>query len=140
MSLKYLLDTNILSEPNKKTPDPGVIQKLLQYHNQIATASQVLYELTVGAKLMPDSARKQKVSHYLETVVRATIPVLPYDEAAANWHAEQTIRQQPKGITLPFVDTQIAAVAYANHLIVVTRNVNDFIHLEGVVVTNWFSE
>lgn len=139
MTLKYLLDTNILSEPNKKHPDRQVIQKLLEYHDQIATASQVLYELTVGVERMPDSARKQKVSHFLETVVRATVPILPYDQKAADWHARQAI-QQDKGITLPFVDTQISSIAYTNNLILVTRNIDDFRYLQGITLENWFSD
>ena len=138
MTLKYLLDTNILSEPTKKQPDPHVIKKLLEHHDQIATAAQVLYELTVGLGRMPNSARKSKVRYFLENFVHATIPILTYDEAAANCHAKQVILQE-KGITLPFIDTQIASIADANRLILVTRNTNDFKYLQGIKLENWFS-
>ena len=137
MTLKYLLDTNILSEPTKKQPNSQVIQKLLEHHDQIATAAQVLYELSIGLERMPESARKRKVRHFLETFVRPTIPILLYNEAAANCHAKQAI-QQSKGITLPFVDTQIASIAEANGLILVTRNINDFKYLRGVELEDWF--
>lgn len=79
------------------------------------------------------------LNYLLETVVRATMPILPYDEAAADWHAQQIVRLQPKGITPPFVDTQIAAIAYTHQLILVTRNVDDFRYLEDITVENWFS-
>lgn len=140
MTLKYLVDTNILSEPNKKQPDAQVIQKLLDHHDQIATAAQVFYELVSGVGLMPDSARKRKVNYFLENVVQASIPILPYDKHAADWHAKQVIRLQPKGITTTFVDTQIAAIAYANDLTLVTRNVDDFRYFKDVSVENWFSK
>ena len=68
---------------------------------------------------MPDSARKQKINYFLKNVVQATIPILPHDQKAADWHAKQ-VKQQSKGISLPFVDTQMAAIAYVNNFVLAT--------------------
>ncbi|MGB1250718.1 MAG: VapC toxin family PIN domain ribonuclease, partial [Candidatus Promineifilaceae bacterium] len=37
-----------------------------------------------------------------------------------------------------FIDGQIASVAAANNLILVTRNVHDFINFQGITIENWF--
>jgi tRNA(fMet)-specific endonuclease VapC len=39
MTLRFLLDTNILSEPLRPQPNSGVLQKLRQYREVITTAS-----------------------------------------------------------------------------------------------------
>ncbi len=48
MSLVYLLDTNILSEPTRQSPDARVIKKLMQHQYQIALAAPIYYELLTG--------------------------------------------------------------------------------------------
>lgn len=42
MSLKYLLDTNIVSEPLRPKPQHGVVRKLSRYEDEIAISSRVL--------------------------------------------------------------------------------------------------
>ncbi len=138
MSLLYLIDTNILSEPNRKDPNPDVIKKLFQYEHQIATASPVLYELLAGTRLLPNSAKRKKLQAYLDGFIRV-LPILPYDELAADWHASESVRLTRKGLTPAFVDAQIAAIAATQNLIVVTRNVYDFGVFDGVRVENWFA-
>lgn len=63
--------------------------------------------------------------------------ILPYDEAAADWHADERARLAAIGLTPPFADGQIAAVAAVNGLVLVTANVADFRHFQGVTVEDW---
>jgi tRNA(fMet)-specific endonuclease VapC len=44
-------------------------------------------------------------------------------------------RNQPPA----FQDGQIAAVAAANQLILVTNNVRDFVNFQGLTIVNWFT-
>jgi tRNA(fMet)-specific endonuclease VapC len=37
-----------------------------------------------------------------------------------------------------FIDAQIAAEAYTNQLILVTRNISDFQYFSDLTVENWF--
>jgi len=53
MKPNYLLDTNILSEPLKITPNPKVLEKLKRYKQQLATASIVIQEMTFGYQCLP---------------------------------------------------------------------------------------
>ena len=63
--------------------------------------------------------------------------MLPYDEAAARWHGEERARLEALGRPAPFVDGQIAAIAQANGLILVTTNSKDFARLKELTVENW---
>lgn len=138
MSLVYLLDTNILSEPTRQSPDTRVIKKLTQYQYQIALAAPVYYELLTGCRRLPQSKRRDKLEAYLSGFIN-TLPVLPYDEKAADWHSTEQVRLSNEGLTPAFFDSQIAAVAVSNRLIMVTRNVDDFKDFAGLDVINWFS-
>ena len=69
---------------------------------------------------------------------RRDLVILPYDEAAADWHADERARLSAIGLTPPFADGQIAAVAAVNGLVLVTRNVADFQHFQGLTIENWY--
>jgi tRNA(fMet)-specific endonuclease VapC len=137
MSLIYLLDTNTISEPLKATPNQQVIENIARYHAKIAIAAVVFYELVRGVELLPDSKKRLKTTDYIESVV-VKFPILPYTQEAAKWHGETAACLQLQGKTPPFVDTQIAAVAKTNNLILVTRNVDDFENFTDLKIENWF--
>jgi len=138
MSLLYLLDTNILSEPTRKSPDTRVIKKLTQYQYQIALAAPVYYELLTGCRRLPTSKLRNKLESYLNGFIN-TLPILSYDEKAANWHSAEQVRLSNEGLSPAFIDTQIAAIAASNRLIMITRNVNDFQNFADLKIENWFS-
>lgn len=77
------------------------------------------------------------LTEYLDQVV-AKLAVLPYHAAAARWHARERARLSKKGRSAAFIDGQIAAVATAHGLILVTRNIDDFASFQGLQVENWF--
>lgn len=138
MSLKYLLDTNVLSEPLTPAPDPNLMEKLRQRGGEIATAAPVWHELVFGCRRLPHSKKRAVIERYLREVIEGTVPILPYDAASAAWHGEERARLAKTGDTPPFVDGQIASIAQVNGLILVTRNTADFKRFEGVRVENWF--
>ncbi|HMU88344.1 MAG TPA: type II toxin-antitoxin system VapC family toxin [Agitococcus sp.] len=137
MSLIYLLDTNTISEPLKAEPNQQVMENIARYHAQIAIAAVVFYELVRGMELLPDSKKRLKTMDYIDSVV-VKFSILPYTQDAAKWHGETAARLQQQGKTPPFVDTQIAAVAKTNNLILVTRNVDDFKNFTDLKIENWF--
>jgi len=73
----------------------------------------------------------------LEDVVRASLPILDYDQPAADWHALERARLNAKGSPTSFVDGQIAAIAYVNDLILITANTRDFEQYENLDVGSW---
>ncbi len=137
MSPRYLLDTNVLSEPVRRSPDTSVVAKLREHGEELATSSIVWHEMTFGVQLLVSSRKRTAIERYLRDVISNALPILPYDAVAAEWHGEQRARLSKAGLTPPFADGQIAAVAAVNDLILVTDNLRDFEHYPGLRVERW---
>jgi len=137
VSLKYLLDTNIVSEPLRPSPSRTVLRRLASHEGETAIASIVWHELQFGCASLPVSRRRDAIERYLEDVVLASFPILDYDRAAAEWHARERVRLEAAGKTPPFVDGQIAAIACVNDLVLVTANKVDFRGFKGLRVEGW---
>lgn len=137
MTLKYLLDTTIVSAPTSKAPDSRIVQKLMMHKHECAIAAPVWHELTFGCSRMPRGKRRTILEAYIQNVVRASFPILPYDEIAATWHGRERARLEGIGRPAPYADGQIAAVAYTNGLILVTANAKDFARFRDVRIEDW---
>jgi tRNA(fMet)-specific endonuclease VapC len=137
LSLKYLLDTNIVSEPLRPRPSRGVLRRLGSHGGEAAIASIVWHELVFGSARLPKSSRKEAIERYLEEVVLASFPILDYDRMAAEWHARERVRLEAAGRTPPFIDGQIAAIARVNDLVLVTGNKADFRGFKELRVEAW---
>lgn len=138
MTLRYLLDTSIVSSPVSKEPSPEIIKQLEKRGHECAIGAPVWHELTYGCHRLPRGKRRTALETYLEEVVRPSFTVLPYDEAAAAWHGRERARLEGLGRPAPYVDGQIAAIAYANDLILVTANTRDFAPFKDLQLENWF--
>lgn len=137
MSLRFLLDTNTLSEPTRPSPHPQILSRLEEHDGELGIAAPSWHELLFGCERLPRSRRRQQLEDYLSSVVPDSFPVLPYDRAAAAWHAAERARLQAVGKTPPFLDGQIAAVAMVNDLVLVTSNGSDFAGFEGLRIVDW---
>ena len=137
MNLRFLLDTNVISEPLRPSPRRSVLAAIHRHQEEIAIASLVWHELHFGAARLPKGARRTAIERYLEEVVAETVPILPYDHAAAAWHASERARLTAMGKTPSFADAQIAAIAHANGLTLVTSNAKDFAAFSGLNVRSW---
>lgn len=134
--LRYLLDTNVVSQPASRVPAIGVVRRLDAIADQCVIAAPVWHELQYGCKRLPAGKRREALEDYLIDVVRS-FPILPYDDLAAKVHATERERLERIGTTVPFVDGQIAAIAQANELVLVTANVRDFAPFIALKVENW---
>jgi tRNA(fMet)-specific endonuclease VapC len=140
VKLRYLLDTNILSEPLRPDPNPQILEHLQRYEAEIAIASVVWHEMLLGAFRLRSSARRSAIEAYLTDVIAPTVPILPYDSQAAHWHATERVRLVSLGQTPSFADGQIAAIARVNQLVLITSNVADFSRFQDLLVETWTRE
>lgn len=136
--IKYLLDSNILSEPAKLKPDSQVLQHFADHDGEFVTASIVWHELMYGCTLLADSKRKQQLQSYLDMLLTNGLIILPFDQAAAQWYAKERVRLQRQGKTCAYADGEIAAIAVTQKLILVTRNIQDFENIQHLKLQNWF--
>lgn len=137
MSVRYLLDTNVVSEPLLARPNPHAIAWLEANVERSAIAAVSWHELRFGAARLPRGRKRERLESYLEGVIRATYAVLPYAESEAEWHAVERARLVAAGKTPAFADGQIAATAQVNGFALVTGNVRDFTHFRGLEVLPW---
>ena len=139
MSLKFLLDTNILSEPLRPAPNAKILRRLERHGAELATAAIVWHELWFGCLRLPPSAKREAIERYLTEVIAPTIPVLAYDTAVADCPAVERARLAELGLTPPFADGQMAAIASVNELTLVTLNTADYARFKHLQLTDWQS-
>ena len=97
----------------------------------------IWHELRYGAVRLSVSRKRRAIEAYLEEAVRSALPILPYDEEAAGWHARERARLAKRGRPPSGADGQIAAIARVNDLVLVTANLKDFRRFQGLKVENW---
>ena len=135
--MKYLLDTNVLSESVKTSPQKSVLKLTERHQHEIVTAAPVWHELFYGCQRLPVSRKREILETFLHNVLKPNMTILPYDEQAAEWHAKERARLESLGQMPAFVDGQIAAIAKVNGLVLVTRNSTDFKKFSGLQLENW---
>jgi tRNA(fMet)-specific endonuclease VapC len=138
--VKYLLDTNVFSEPVKSNPNPLVMERLQRHRDAYCTCAIVWRELRYGWARMPESRKKERIGGYLTNQQHSGLLVLPFDREAADWLGRERARLETAGNTPPYADAEIAAIAVTQKLILVTRNIRDFRLFEELSQENWFSE
>lgn len=136
--MRYLLDTNVISELIAKYPNERVIQWL----DQLDPASIYLSVITIGElrkgiEKLPDSRRKDKLRTWLtdELLVRFRDRILVLDVDVMLTWGELVGRLERSGRPLAAIDSLIAALALAHSCSLVTRNEADFKDT-GLRVTN----
>lgn len=137
-TLRYLLDTNTISEWAKPAPHPAVVQRLEDNLSFCAISAPTLEELQFGCARLPPGKRRTLVQEFIDGVA-SRMPVLPFDGRAAVWLAWERARLAAAGRVMPRVDGAIAAVAAVNGLVLVTRNLKDFEGYQGLWVEDWFT-
>lgn len=138
MGIVYLADTNIVSELMHPYPNKAVETSWKKHKHEVALSSITWHELLIGIYLLPRSKRRTALEKFLIEDLEDLLSILPYDQKAAHWHASERARLIQLGQTPAYVDGQIAAVAATNDLVVVTRNVKDFLDFNLLGIENWF--
>ena len=135
--MTFLVDSNVLSEPTKVSPDSRVVAWLTTHEDDFVVDSIILGELSFGILALPRGRKRQHLEEWFEAVVRV-IECLPWDAAVSLRWARLVVELRRKGRKLPLLHTMIAATALEHDLTVVTRNVSDF-QKTGVKVINPFA-
>jgi toxin FitB len=135
-----LLDTNVVSEPLRRSGDPAVIAWIdAQNFETLYLAAISLAELRFGVAAMASGRRKDTLDRNLE---RRIVPlfagrILPFDTAASQTYAEIMARARSEGKAIGKADGYIAATAAANGLIVATRDTSPFEAARVTVINPW---
>ncbi|GAB4407664.1 MAG: type II toxin-antitoxin system VapC family toxin [Anaerolineae bacterium] len=131
--MRYLLDTNLcIQHLNRRSQT--IIDRLASLPpDEIAVCSVVKAELFYGAqKSRQPVVTLQRQRQFLDQFVS-----LPFDDRAAEAYAQIRATLEAAGTPIGPYDLQIAAIALAHGLIVVTHNTREFGRVAGLLFEDW---
>jgi hypothetical protein len=135
-----LIDTNVISEPLRVSPDPKVVAWIdTQNVETLFLAAISLAELRFGIAALPDGRRRDALH---ENIERRIVPlfrgrILPFDADAAAAYATLRARARANGQGIGVADGYIAATATANGLSIATRDAAPFEAAGLNVINPW---
>jgi tRNA(fMet)-specific endonuclease VapC len=131
--MKYLLDTNVCIV-YLKGRNLSLKQRLDTVSIQdIAVCSVVKAELCYGAMKSANPER----NFALQQSFLAQFISLPFDDLAATTFGAIRAQLEIRGMPIGAYDLQIAAIALANNLILVTHNTREFERVQGLQLEDW---
>ena len=134
--MKYLFDTDILSNLLRRSPSPALLRRIaLTPVEDQATSSITLGELYYGARRLAENGAT--LLGRIESMLLPNLSVLPFDRASARHYGELRAELESAGTPIGDADVRIAAIARAHGLTVVTANVRHFERVAGLPVENW---
>lgn len=129
----YLLDTNTCIIYLKNL-NPGIVRKLsTTLASDVAVCSVVKAELFYGAMRSNDPTRTLRVQQRF----LAQFVSFPFDDQAGLIHSRIRAQFTALGTPIGPYDLQIAAIALANDLTLVTHNTREFSRVEGLQIEDW---
>ena len=127
--MTVLLDTNVMSELIRKSPDTAVEAWAAGHALEDLFFSAVgEAELRYGAAILPTGRRRESLVSDIERMLHDAFEnrVLPFDREAARSYADIAAMRRSAGRPVAPADCQIAAIAHSRNMAVATRNVRDF--------------
>ncbi len=110
----------------KRRPDAKVSNWLLAHEDQCAIPAVVVGERYKGAYAAAPERRAKLLAELDWACAERAEAILPFDTAAAKVWGEYVSRPSIRAKSVAYADSQIAAIALANDLTLVIRNVDDF--------------
>lgn len=141
--MSFLLDTNVVSEWVKPQPNPRVVAWLKEVDEDMVFLSVAsLAEIRRGVELMPPGKRRDRLARWLaeDFPARFRGRLLDIDRRVAEAWGVIMARGQAAGVSVSVFDAFFAATAEVHGLMLVTRNVQDFLKLGVPLFDPWQGE
>lgn len=130
--MMFLLDTNACIH-HLKFPNSPISRKLITYLPQTAISSVTMAELFYGA--MRSNNPTQALRNQQDFL--AQFVSFPFDDQAGLIHGRIRAQLAAQGTPIGPYDLQIAAIALARNLTLVTHNTKEFSRVEGLAIQDW---
>ncbi len=137
--MSYLLDTNVVSETQRKHPDANVLKWLdVSDPNIVYLSALTIGEITKGFVKLPTGKRKAHIQSWLEDVRREFDGrILPITEQTFIIWGKMIAEFEKNGIVRPVLDSLLEATAIEHNLILVTRNTRNFQDSSATMLNPW---
>ena len=135
--MKYILDTNIISELINSNPNPKVLNFLNTLKEKdIYLSSITIGEIYFGIQKLPYGKKQTKLLTWVEDQLlpRFHHKVIDIDTNVMLHWAVLTNRLKTKGVPLPIMDSLIGATCLAKKFTLVTRNEKDFKNMDIEII------
>ena len=129
----YLLDTNIISYWMRG--DDRVLNRIKKCSpTELSLSTITLAEILYGIEKSPKKKRERRLKI---KQISSLLALYPFDESAAGQYAIIRVQLERNGSVISERDTQIASIAMANKLTVVTHNVKEFARIAKLNIEDW---
>jgi hypothetical protein len=138
--VRYLLDTNVISEWTRPRPDPAVVAWLEGADEDALYLSVLAFaEIRLGIELLPRGRKRTRLSAWLDGDLAARFEgrIIGIERDVAEAWAAIVARGRARGASLPILDAFKAATALVHQLTLVTRNERDLGGLDVPIVNPW---
>ena len=131
----FLFDTNTITNIVKPRPSQNLLAKLAnvskdQQYISTITISEIVY----GAE---KSQRPEYHLKNLETILLPAVNIVGFDTKAAYVCGRIRAELEKRGTSLDLADLEIASIAIANNLTLITNNVRHFKRVPLLQFENW---
>jgi tRNA(fMet)-specific endonuclease VapC len=133
----YLFDTDVLSHVLKKRRSAALMARLEATPRAAQFTSAVnIAEIYFGV-LRKEG--REDLQRFYEDQVFPRLTILPFDLASARIFGRLKADLERRGLPRFEPDLQIAAVALANNLTLVTGNIRHYSGIPGLRIEDWFA-
>lgn len=130
------LDTDVVSAAMRDPPPLHLIRRLAAVpKEEQCTTAVTLAELVYGAAKRQSAA----IAADIERVISSAGAVMAFDRQAAEVYGPVRAQLEREGRPLAHPDLQIAAIALARDLTLITGNTRHFDRVPGLRVENWLA-
>lgn len=124
-----ILDTNVISEPMRLTPDEAAtawMRRQAVGDVFVTTISEA--EMRFGIERMPQGRKRELLDAQITALFDSDFRgrVLTFDSPAAHAYGEIVARVKRRGRDMEPLEAQIAAIAYVHGALLATRNIHHF--------------
>jgi predicted nucleic acid-binding protein len=132
------LDTNVVSETLRRSPDPAVTEWLTRHDAELALPTVTIAEIAYGIQKIRPAERAARLEQGLDEWRRRFADrIFGLTEEAALAYGEIMERTFRQGIGMSAPDGMIAAIAHINGGRLATRNVTDFRSTGLQLISPW---
>ena len=135
-----IIDTNVVSELMRASPDPAVLAWFAGHAADTLFLTAISEaELRTGAAILPAGQRRDRLVGAIDAMIDQDFAgrILSFDSPAARSYAEIAASRRAAGKPIMDADRQIAAIVRACSAMIATRNVKDFESCGIDVVNPW---
>ena len=132
-----VIDTNVLSELMRPSPDPRVVAWMSTVTpGEAATTSITIAEIGHGLRRLPRGKRRARLEDAFDSlVIELDREILAFDREAADHYARISQQLETAGKPIDQLDGMIAAICASRAAALATRNERDF-EGSGIAIVN----